>query len=122
MSEQKQLSSRDFLELATKIELDSVNTMLSAAGISKTEEKIPDGALSREKAEQQEMDEISNALSANSTLTLAAAARLAHEANRARRDINISTASHKKLRLSIYNTMYQRKLKLEAKLKGGQYA
>ena len=116
--------SRSFkmLELATRAELASVNSYLKAAGIQNdTDGTIRADQLSRANAEEVERAEISKALTANSNPLTAAVARLAHEANRCRRDISIAQASHKKLMLGIYQTMYQRKLKLERRIQEENY-
>lgn len=111
-------SSADFLLETAKYELDIVNKYLVPAGIQESHTAdLTAEDLSRKKAEDQEIQEISKALTKNSTPKVAAAARVAHEANRARRDINIAEASHKQLLLGVYRTMYQRKLKLEKYVK-----
>lgn len=115
-------SSTQLLEIAYKDELASINDMLSIAGIENNVE--PDygkDQLSRENAEALERKELSEALAKNASLATATAARVAHEANRAIRDITIATATHKALRMSIYNTMYQRKLQLEKDLQEERY-
>lgn len=110
------------LELATRAELASVNAYLKAAGIQNDQDgTIRPDQLSRHKAEEVEREEISKALTINSNPVTAAVARLAHEANRCRRDISIAQASHKKLILGIYQTMYQRKLKLERRIQEENY-
>ena len=116
------MKSDAFLEQATRAELASINEMLSVAAV----ENDIDGTLtaeqlSRAAAEKEELAEIGEALTQNSLPVLAAAARLVHEANRARRDIAIAKASHKDLMLGVYRTMYQRKLKLERKIQEGGY-
>ena len=118
----KDSQSFKMLELATRAELSSVNDYLKAAGIQNDQDGIilPD-QLSRYKAEEVEREEISKALTVNSNPVTAAVARLAHEANRCRRDISIAQASHKKLILGIYQTMYQRKLKLERRIQEENY-
>lgn len=115
MSEET-LSSKEFLTLVDKKELESINRQLDVADITATEVVFPDDALDREKAEKVSWDEMQNSYTANASLNIAAAARQIHEASRARRDINIATAGHKKLMLGCYNTLYQRKLHLEEKL------
>lgn len=111
------MSSSDFLLTAMRHELDAINEYLIPAGIK--EEKTGELSvkdLSRSEAEQVELREIGDAIAKKSMPALAAAMRLAHEANRAKRDITIAESSHKKLMLGIYRTMYQRKLKLERRI------
>jgi len=123
MIEQKVFTSKKMLELAARKEWAVISEMLKVAGINEnTEVMLTADQLSRREAESVERNEISEALTKNSLTALAAALRLAHEANRARRDINIAEASHKKLMLGVYRTMYQRKLKLERKIQEEQYA
>lgn len=123
MSEENKTTSSDFLALAIKKELASINTYLSVAGIKQdVDGTIDKEQLDRKVAEDVERKEISLAMTQNSPSFLSAAVRVAREANRARRDINIIEASHKKLMLGIYRTMYQRKLKLERKLEDEIYA
>ena len=118
----KDSQSFKMLELATRAELSSVNDYLKAAGIQDDQDStIRPDQLSRAKAEEVEREEISKALTVNSNPVTAAVARLAHEANRCRRDISIAQASHKKLILGIYQTMYQRKLKLERRIQEENY-
>lgn len=118
----KDSASFRFLEAATRKELYEVNEFLKTLGIQNDQDGIilPE-QLSRFKAEEVEREELSKALTANSNPVTAAAARLAHEANRARRDIAIAQASHKAMLLGIYRTMYQRKLKLERKIQEENY-
>ena len=110
----KDSKSFKMLELATRAELASINDFLKIAGIQNDQDGIirPD-QLSRQNAEEEEREEISKALAVKSNLVTASIARVTHEANRCRRDISIAQASHKRLMLGIYQTMYQRKLKLE---------
>ena len=110
-------SSADFLILSDRKELDTVNDYLEAAGVKEdhTGDMIEED-LDRFAVEELEREEISDALVKNAVTAIAAASRQAHEANRSRRDINIATASHKKLMMGVYRTMYQRKLKLERKI------
>ena len=118
----KDSQSFKMLELATRAELSSVNDYLKAAGIQNDQDgTIRQDQLSRQNAEEVEREEISKALTVNSNPVTAAVARLAHEANRCRRDISIAKASHKKLILGIYQTMYQRKLKLERRIQEENY-
>ena len=118
----KDSQSFKMLELATRAELSSVNDYLKAAGIQNDQDgTIRPDQLSRAKAEEVERAEVSKALTVNSNPLTAAVARLAHEANRCRRDISIAQASHKKLMLGIYQTMYQRKLKLERRIQEENY-
>lgn len=118
----KDSQSFKMLELATRAELSSVNDYLKAAGIQNDQDgTIRPDQLSRQNAEEVEREEISKALTVNSNPVTAAVARLAHEANRCRRDISIAQASHKKLILGIYQTMYQRKLKLERRIQEENY-
>lgn len=118
----KDSASFRFLEAATRKELYEVNEFLKTLGIQNDQDGIilPE-QLSRYKAEEVEREELSKALTANSNPVTAAAARLAHEANRARRDIAIAQTSHKAMLLGIYRTMYQRKLKLERKIQEENY-
>lgn len=118
----KDSASFRFLEAATRKELYEVNEFLKTLGIQNDQDGIilPE-QLSRYKAEEVEREELSKALTANSNPVTAAAARLAHEANRARRDIVIAQTSHKAMLLGIYRTMYQRKLKLERKIQEENY-
>ena len=123
MSENQSDTSERFLELATRKELSSINDFLAPLGLENdVDVTITKDQLSRKVAEEVQRREISEAMTRNSTMVVAAAVRLAHEANRARRDITISVAPHKKLMLSVYRTMYQRKLKLEKKIQEGGYA
>ena len=118
----KDSQSFKMLELATRAELSSVNDYLKAAGIQNDQDgTIRPDQLSRQNAEEVERQEISKALTVNSNPVTAAVARLAHEANRCRRDISIAQASHKRLMLGIYQTMYQRKLKLERRIQEENY-
>ena len=118
----KDSQSFKMLELATRAELSSVNDYLKTAGIQNDQDgTIRPDQLSRQNAEEVEREEISKALTVNSNPVTAAVARLAHEANRCRRDISIAQASHKKLILGIYQTMYQRKLKLERRIQEENY-
>lgn len=118
----KDSASFRFLEAATRKELYEVNEFLKTLGIQNDQDGVilPE-QLSRLKAEEVEREELSKALTANSNPVTAAAARLAHEANRARRDIAIAQTSHKAMLLGIYRTMYQRKLKLERKIQEENY-
>ena len=118
----KDSQSFKMLEAATRAELYSVNEFLKAAGIQNDQDGIlrPD-QLSRYAAEEVEREELSKALTVHSNLLTAAAVAIAHEANRCRRDISIAQASHKKLMLGIYQTMYQRKLKLERRIQEESY-
>ena len=110
-------SSDKFLMETTRYELDAINAFLKPAGISEAPTaKITAEDLDRAAAEGQQLTEINDALAKNASTEVAAAARLIHESNRARRDINIAEASHKRLLLGMYRTMYQRKLKLERKI------
>ena len=94
----KDSASFRFLEAATRKELYEVNEFLKTLGVQNDQDGIilPE-QLSRYKAEEVEREELSKALTANSNPVTAAAARLAHEANRARRDIAIA---HPKLILN----------------------
>jgi hypothetical protein len=119
---QQDTTSIEFLELATRAELSSINELLKVAGIQDdVDGTIKAEQLSRKVAEPVVFEEISEALAQNSLPVVAAATRIAHEANRARRDIAIATATHKDLMLGVYRTMYQRKLKLERKIQEEQY-
>ena len=132
------MSSTGFLEKAIRKELASTNEALSIAGIQNdVDGYITPEQLSREKAETirktvREMsfdimenhalrEEIQEAFTKNNVNEVAAAVRIAHEATRARRDIQIIECSHKKLLLGCYRTMYQRKLKLENRLRNEDY-
>lgn len=117
------ISSKEFLIKVARNELESVNTYLAPLGIQEdVDGQLSAEELSREAAEDLELEELSDAVSKKSVTAIAAASRVAHEANRARRDINIAKASHKQLMLGIYRTMYQRKLKLERKIQEETYA
>ena len=116
------MSSACFLEKAIRKELASTNEALSIAGIQNdVDGYITPEQLSREKAETELQSEIQEAFTKNNVNEVAAAVRIAHEATRARRDIQIIECSHKKLLLGCYRTMYQRKLKLENRLRNEDY-
>jgi hypothetical protein len=115
-------TSYNMLAGALKKELESTNNALAIAGIvNDVDGSLTSEQLSREASEAVIQDEIQQALTKNSVNEVAAAVRVAHEATRARRDIQIVEASHKKLMLGCYKTMYQRKLKLENRLQREDY-
>ena len=113
----KRLSSKQFLLLVDQKELESINSQLEVANVTPIKVEMPKDAFDRAKAEEAAFEEMQNSYIQNASTNVAAAARQIHEASRARRDINIATAGHKKLMLGCYNTMYQRKLHLEEKIK-----
>lgn len=122
MSKPEGTASLDFLKLATQKELASINDALSVAGIKNdVDGNITESQLSRELAEQQLQKEIQTAFTKHNVNEVAAAVRIAHEATRARRDIQILECSHKRLMLGCYRTMYQRKLKLENRIRKEDY-
>lgn len=116
------VSSIKFLELATRKELASTNESLAVAGIQNdVDGTITEEQLDRRNSEQQLQEEIQEAFTKNNVNEVAAAVRIAHEATRAQRDIQILECSHKQLMLGCYRTMYQRKLKLENKIMKEDY-
>ena len=119
MKEETPLTSVEFLKQVDKHELDAINNLLADIGVSVSTAygELRPLDLSRKEVDQSERAEISDALIKKSATAIAAALREVREANRARRDIVIANASHKRLMLGVYNTMYQRKLKLENKIK-----
>ena len=116
------ITSEQFLELAIRKELASTNELLSIAGVvNDGDGTITPEQLSRELSEDALQKEIQESFTEEDVNQVAAAVRVAHEATRARRDIQIVEASHKRLMLGCYRTMYQRKLKLENRLMREDY-
>ena len=116
------ITSEQFLELAIRKELASTNELLSIAGVvNDVDGTITPEQLSRELSEDELQKEIQESFTEEDVNQVAAAVRVAHEATRARRDIQIVEASHKRLMLGCYRTMYQRKLKLENRLMREDY-
>ena len=116
------MSSDSMLRQAKLAELATINELLAPAGIQNdVDGHITDEALDRVAAEKESEKEMSFAQSQNTVEAVAGAARLIHEASRARRDLNITRASHKKLLLGCYRTLYQRKLKLEQDIEREDY-
>ena len=116
------MSSESMLRQAKYAELATINELLTPAGIQNdVDGHITDEALNRVAAEKESEKEMSFAQSQNTVEAVASAARLIHEASRVRRDLNITRASHKKLLLGCYRTLYQRKLKLEQDIEREDY-
>lgn len=116
------MSSDSMLRQAKLAELATINELLAPAGIKNDiDGHITDEALNRVAAEKESEKEMSFAQSQNTVEAVASAARLIHEASRVRRDLNITRASHKKLLLGCYRTLYQRKLKLEQDIEREDY-
>lgn len=116
------MSSDSMLRQAKLAELATINELLAPAGIQNdVDGHITDEALDRVAAEKESEKEMSFAQSQNTVEAVASAARLIHEASRVRRDLNITRASHKKLLLGCYRTLYQRKLKLEQDIEREDY-
>lgn len=116
------MSSMSILGQALKAELASINELLIPAGVTAT----VNGAFTAEQldrvaAEKEAQEEMSLAVSENTTDAIATQARIVHEATRVRRDVKIANASHKQLLLGSYRTLYQRKLQLEQYLKEDTY-
>ena len=114
------MTSKEQLRQALEIELHTVNKVLEPVGITADAFEMP-GPYDRAQADIESNDEMQKAFVINGSTVagaydrdqVGATAHNIHEANRFRRDYNIATASHKKLMLGIYRTMYQRKKKLE---------
>ena len=122
MSDQKSApSSAELLKLAIQKELSSIDAALSIAGVESTDVKLTAEQLDREMIEDNIQKELQDAFKNNSVNVVAAALRTAHEAARARRDLQILETSHKRLLLGCYRILYQRKLKLENKLRSDNY-
>lgn len=120
------MTSKEQLRQAAEIELHTVNKVLEPVGITAEAFEMP-GPYDRAKADVESNDEMqkafvirggTSAIGAYDKLQIMSTAHTIHEANRFRRDYNIAIASHKKLMLGVYRTMYQRKKKLEAALEG----
>ena len=119
------LFSDQLLKRVDRAELNSLDQIL---GFIPSTDPLKPEDLDRATAEKKDWEQMQYILAAftddkeadrqpESVMAVAAASRQIHEASRARRDINIATASHKKLMLGCYQTLYQRKLKLEKKIR-----
>ena len=116
------MSSDSMLRQAKYAELATINELLAPAGITNdVDGYITDEMLDRTKAEKEAESEMSFAQAQNTVEAIAGASRLIHEASRVRRDLNITRASHKRLLLGCYKTLYQRKLKLEQDMEREDY-
>ena len=119
----KNLYSDQLLTQADRVELGNIEKLLSFAGIEITQPtELAEDYTNRATAEALNWEQMQYALSTNNAMNIAGCAKQIHEASRVRRDINIATASHKKLLLGCYNTLYQRKLKLERQIREDQNA
>lgn len=125
MQEKQQAqSSLSFIESVNRAELSSIDKILARAMqlTDITDYALTDKQLDRELATAVAAQEFVEGLSAADIEGLMTAADLVHEASRARRDVQVATATHKQLMLGCYKTLYQRKRMLENKIQEATYA
>ena len=117
------LYSDQLLEQADRVELGNIEKILDFTGIEVTQPlSLSEEQLNRATAELLNWEQMQFALSTDNSMNVAGCARQIHEASRVRRDMTISTVSHKKLLFGCYNTLYQRKLKLERQIEENKNA